>query len=45
MKNKCVCTRCLLRQILLKLIKLNIWQASYLLAELLEERLQHKEDE
>ena len=43
MKNKCVCSLCLLRQILL--LKLNIWQARYLLAELLEERLQHKGDQ
>ena len=45
MKNKCVCTLCLLQQIhvlLLKIIKLNIWYARYLLAEHLEERLQHK---
>ena len=43
MKNKCVCTLCLLQQILLlKIIKLNIWYARYLLAEHLEERLHHK---
>ena len=43
MKNKCVCTLCLLQQILLlKIIKLNIWYARYLLAEHLGERLQHK---